>query len=313
MKLKLMMMAAVAALATVAQTKPLKVLMIGNSFSICVLQHMPQCAKAAGCQLDLASLYIGGCSFERHAKCIEAAEKDANAATHGLSWNYASCANKDDAAVAKAGRYVTSVDKKTGKEQKHFNANIPAALAADKWDIVTIQQASHFSWNPETYHPHVDKIIATIRKHAPQAKIYVQQTWSYCNADKRICDGKGGVGTWGFDQTGMYDRLTAAYNTLAKDNGFGIIPTGDAVQNFRAALPVKEVTDDVVGRVNKEGKGDTIHFNGRGTYLQGCVWTAELFGVDVTNLSYTPKGMDAQLAATIRAAAQKAVTARKAK
>ena len=44
----------------------LKVLMIGNSFSICVLKEMPQCAAAAGETLDLASLYIGGCPFDKH-------------------------------------------------------------------------------------------------------------------------------------------------------------------------------------------------------------------------------------------------------
>ena len=46
--------------------RPLKVLMIGNSFSICNLKQMPQVAKSMGLKLDLASLYIGGCSLERH-------------------------------------------------------------------------------------------------------------------------------------------------------------------------------------------------------------------------------------------------------
>ena len=36
----------------------LKVLMIGNSFSICNLREMPQVAKSMGKKLDLASLYI---------------------------------------------------------------------------------------------------------------------------------------------------------------------------------------------------------------------------------------------------------------
>ena len=38
-----------------------KVLVIGNSFSICVLQHLPSIALDRGVDLDLASLYIGGC------------------------------------------------------------------------------------------------------------------------------------------------------------------------------------------------------------------------------------------------------------
>ena len=53
-------------LVSAVQAKQLKVLMIGNSFSICVLKEMPACAAAAGETLDLASLYIGGCPFDRH-------------------------------------------------------------------------------------------------------------------------------------------------------------------------------------------------------------------------------------------------------
>ena len=43
-----------------------KILMIGNSFSICLLKHLPQVAADRGVELDLASLYIGGCSLKRH-------------------------------------------------------------------------------------------------------------------------------------------------------------------------------------------------------------------------------------------------------
>ena len=48
----------------------MKVLMIGNSFSICVLKYMPSIAADLGCPLDLASLYIGGCPLQRHAANI---------------------------------------------------------------------------------------------------------------------------------------------------------------------------------------------------------------------------------------------------
>ena len=50
--------------------KGTKVLMIGNSFSICLLHHLPQVAADRGVELDLASLYIGGCSLERHWKNV---------------------------------------------------------------------------------------------------------------------------------------------------------------------------------------------------------------------------------------------------
>jgi hypothetical protein len=59
-------MFAVAMVSMVACAKPLKVLMIGNSFSVCVLKQLPQCAADAGCVIDIASLYIGGCPLKKH-------------------------------------------------------------------------------------------------------------------------------------------------------------------------------------------------------------------------------------------------------
>ena len=51
-------------------------------------------------------------------------------------------------------------------------------------------------------------LVEKIRKYAPQAKIVIQQTWSYCNAEARICNQETkGPGTWGIDQTGMYELL----------------------------------------------------------------------------------------------------------
>src|SRR5574344_2429429 len=72
--------------------RPLKVLMIGNSFSVCVLKQMPQIAADLGRKLDLCSLYIGGCSLERHAKNLSSTN-----AAYGVTWHY--CGTPPAAAV----------------------------------------------------------------------------------------------------------------------------------------------------------------------------------------------------------------------
>ena len=45
----------------------------------------------------------------------------------------------------------------------------------------------------------------------------------------------------------------------------------------------------------KDGKwihtGDAFHLNARGEYLQGLVWTAKLFGADVTKSAYVPPAL----------------------
>ena len=261
----------------------LKVLTIGNSFSEQMVSAMPPIAKDMGLELDICSLYIGGCSFERHWK------------------NVCDPTNRP-----------YSVTRNTlGTSVKGFKGNIPEMLKADKWDVVTIQQASHFSWKPETYHPYADDLVKTIRELAPQAKIVVHETWSYSPWDRRFAK-------WKIDQNEMYEKLHAAYGDFAKQYGFEVIPTGTAVQLWRKELPVKYTENSFGGDTcgkgefeQKDGKwspkGDVCHMNDRGNHLQALVWTAKLFGADVTTCKYEPEGVDKGMLSLMRKVAMEAV------
>jgi hypothetical protein len=301
---KALLVLSLALVALAAPAKEMKVLIIGNSFSVSVMSHLPKAAEAAKCDLLVCSLYIGGCSFQRHWENVEKASDPA----------------------------FKPYSVRRNKGRTNFSANIPEMLAAEKWNVVTIQQASPESWKPASFHPYADKLIAKIRELAPQAEIVIQQTWSYCNADKRIAGEKP---AWGFDQQGMYDRLTANYFALAKQYGLRVIPTGLAIQKFRKALPVTfaapsddalkalafpklpDMGSEVVGRYfwsesTKTGvkriNCDSIHLNPSGEYLQACVWLSFLCGTDVTRLPYSPaEAGDAKRAALLRACAQEAV------
>ena len=56
--------------------KELKVLMIGNSFSICVGRNLPQIvSQDTDNKRVLTSAYIGGCTFDRHYNYLATAEK----------------------------------------------------------------------------------------------------------------------------------------------------------------------------------------------------------------------------------------------
>ena len=250
-----------------------KVLMIGNSFSICLLNHLPQVAADRGVELDLASLYIGGCSLKRH-------------------WENALKDGDEDFKPYRFGRNRFG-DFTQGK------INVCDALRLEKWDIVTIQQASHESWDPATYHPYGDNLIAKIRELAPQAKIVVQETWSYTPWDRRFAK-------WGIDQDVMYAKLHEAYGTFAKENGFQVIPFGTAVQEWRRRLPVKYAENsfggDVVGggkqderdHFKRDASGkwvpncDVFHLGRKGEYFQALVWARALFDVDLKDLKYRP-------------------------
>lgn len=270
--------------------KELDVLMIGNSFSVCVGTYLPHIVnRAPGHALRLTSAYIGGCPLDRHWKNIEESEADASKKQYGVTvW--------DSREPAK---------KKTGPD------SINALIKKGGWDIITIQQASPKSWDYATYQPYADNLIAYIKRHAPDAEIVIQQTWSYNIADGRI---KGpGQGGWGFDQTGMFERVAAAYGELAGRTGFRQIPVGRAVQHVRALgplpVPGKDGAEAVTGGAADVvgAPQDTIHLNTRGEYLQACVWFAVLFGEPAGSVAFTPAGMDAGYAAALRACAEKAV------
>ena len=276
----------------------LKVLIVGNSFSISVLPHLPAVAKDCGKKLDIASLYIGGCSLERHWRNVEAA------ATNASFRPYRYDRNVEGASVAADAR-----------------RNIQEVLEGERWDVVTVQQASHESWNAESYSPFGDDLVKYIRAHAPQARVVVQETWSYTPWDKRLAK-------WKMDQSEMYGKLRSAYGAFAAKHGLKVIPMGAAVQEWRRRLPVKYAENsfggDVVGGRGQAPRDqfkraadnswrpncDVFHLNERGTYFQSLVWAAFLFGPSsLDGLAYTPDFVsesDARLMREIAASATQA-------
>jgi len=267
--------------------KRLKVLTIGNSFSICLLSQMPACVKSTGRELDLCSLYIGGCSLERHWQNV-VASTNAGFRPYGVSWNYCGKSNDPAAPVAKAvveGR-----------------ANIPEMLSADRWDVVTLQQASHYSWRPDTYEPYGGNLVDLIRRLAPQAEIVVQETWSYTPYDGRLKK-------WGITPDEMYVNLKLAYAGFASTYGLRVIPTGTAVQDFRKAMPSADgITGDPCG--SPTGK-DKFHLNREGNYLQACTWYAALYRRSAADITYRPDFLSAERAEQMRKSADAACAARK--
>ena len=254
-----------------------KVLMIGNSFSISCLRHLPQVAKDRGEDLDLASLYIGGCSLKRHWENVEKGRRDSSFRPYRFD------------------RIVNGERTVDGAKR-----NIPDALGLADWDVVVVQQASHQSWREETYHPYGDDLVAYIRERLPKARIFLQETWSYTPWDKRLAK-------WGIDQNQMYEKLHAAYGAFAKRHDLKVIPFGTAIQTWRRRLPVKYTEKsfggDVVGGRGQRAEDrfkrtadnkwvpncDVFHLGDGGEYFQALVWAVAIFdGIDLTELEYRP-------------------------
>ena len=278
--------------------KPLKVLAIGNSFSIAMSSAVSPVAADLGRRIDICTMFIGGCSLERHCKNLAAPDT----MPYQINWTWDN--KKSNPEVPFLSALTNVVDQKNGHAYKM--SNIPQMLRAAKWDVVTIQQASHESWKPESYHPFGDDLVKAIREGAPQAKIVVHETWSYVSFCPRYA-------RWGIDQAEMYDRLHKCYGDFAKKYGFEVIPVGTAVQLYRNRLPVRssdtEVGGDPVGK--SPPKGDSIHMNPDGEYLQALVWAGALLGEDVTKCAYAPRCIVPARAKLMRECAAQAVANRR--
>lgn len=271
------------------QTKKLRILMIGNSFSVCVADDLHKIVKKTpDCKMLLTSAYIGGCTFNRHWQCIEKAEKDANHKPYTIR--------------------IWDTDKKRATYRKDNVNN----LLKEEWDIITIQQGSSESWDFKFYEPAAGKLIAYIKKHVPKAEIVIQQTWAY-----RVDDGR--LRRWKISQTEMYEKVSNAYRTLAEKYKFRVIPTGDAVQLYRKANKIQstaptaeqdpkklihpalpDFNNDIVGNSSwrkdkKTGKmrisSDPAHLNRNGRYMQACVWFCALYGKTGADIKYIPKNV----------------------
>ncbi len=204
-------------------------------------------------------------------------------------------------------------------------------LQKEKWDIVTLQQVSKFSFKPETYEPYFGNLYAYVKQYAPQAEIVVQMTWSY-REDHEAFPG------WDLkDQQEMYHKLYGAYTAIAAKYQCRLIPSGMAVHMARQQQPTPapiikydmasfkhpnrpdEPEGYFIGcyfwRKEKDGSRslgvDQIHLNDRGRYLQACVWYATLYGRPTSEISYLTKGLSPDDGAFLRQIAQQAVDAMK--
>lgn len=270
----------------------MRILTIGNSFTDSLAVCFPAAAASAGAELHLEFANFGGCEMARHWSYIQAEE-------HGG----ADC-------------------------RIYGGAKLRDRLAQGDWDMVSIQQASHDSWRPETFEPYAGFLIAYIRKYAPRAEVVIQQTWAYRADHPMLQPGS----EWGITQEEMYRRLTENYLALGERHKLRVIPTGCAVTLSRTETDAPFVpypaelvgrlrwpdlppqAGDVVGRCfwHKGADGelalhrDLIHLNIRGQYLQSCVWLGFCFGIDPETVRYVPEEIGNSDAAFLRRIAGKA-------
>ncbi len=167
------------------------VLTIGNSFSEDSTRYLHGIARADGVNLQVANMYIGGCSLERHYRNMLSEEK-----AYELQYN---------------------------GERTNFSISIKEALLNRAWDIVTLQQVSNLSFNYQTYTPYLEELVKYVRMYAPKARIYIHQTWAYEAGSDRLLN----MARFGTPED-MLSGIVQAYDKAAQTIGAdGIIRSGE--------------------------------------------------------------------------------------
>lgn len=277
----------------------IRLLTIGNSFAENALSFLEPLADSTGAvRFEVGRANLGGCSLEKHWNLAVYTEKHPEYGTYRL-W--------------------------TDPDGRPREAPLQEALAIRPWDVVTLQQVSAKSWRPETFQPFLGRLHDLVRRLAPQARIFLHQTWAY-RSDSAFLPQNA------LTQELMFERIRAAYERYAAELGCGILPSGEAVQQARRtpgrafswpepdfdyqnapapALPRQEHSLAVgwYWVINGSAEGipemrlDANHLNARGCYLAGCVWLESLAGVDARTASFVPPEIDADTAAFLRATA----------
>ncbi|MBD9144893.1 MAG: DUF4886 domain-containing protein [Bacteroides clarus] len=181
-----------------------RILAIGNSYSQdAVEQYLYDLAKAAGYEVIIGNMYIGGCDLETH-------------------W-----ANMQSDAADYIYKKIVDGTKTEFKERK-----LSQTLNEEKWDYISLQQKSGKSGDYTTYTSYLPNLITALQQTNPDAELMWHQTWAYASD----------YGSFPSDitepkQENMYNAIVAASFQAMQDNPALkiLIPSGTAIQNGRTS------------------------------------------------------------------------------
>lgn len=241
----------------------MNILSIGNSFSTNAHKFLPLILKADGDEIMLCNLFIGGCSLEQH-------------------WNNW----REEKTDYDYEIYLPGETEMTRTD----DVALHEAVEDEDWDVITLQQCSHFSGIPETYSPYLSELAEYCRMVKPEAKIMLHQTWAY----EEGCQ-HGGFANYKNSQQEMYRALTEAYVDAAMEADIDlIIPSGRAWQTARNTI------GDIL-------TVDGYHGNDMGCYLASACFYEMIFGRSILENSFELPGIDKRTMEILKICAHTAV------
>ncbi len=229
----------------------LRTLSIGNSFSQDACGYLHQIAASSGIDWECVNLHIGGCSLERHAQNLASGE----------------------------AAYLLEINGKSTEKMVSVNEMLKDGV----YDVVTLQQASHYSGKVQTYFPYITTLADAVREAQPNAKLMVHETWAYESDSSH-----GAFPDYGCGQRRMYEFLQDAYTYAAKKIDAEIIPVGEIVQHLREDVADFDYKNGGVS-LNRDGFHLSIPV---GRCVAAYVWIETVCKTDVRGADFVPDEAD---------------------
>lgn len=183
----------------------IKILAIGNSFSMNTTQYFNEISYLLNGNSFMTNLYIPGCSLKTH------------------------CEN-----LSSSMSYEIQVD-----ALKCGQCSLTEALDETNYDIITLQQASDFSGMIGSLYPYLDKLLVNIKSKQKHAKIYYHQTWSYdFDSNHRA------FVNYSSDSTIMFNAISKTTQYIEDHYKLPIIKTGKAMELYRHITTDPVITKD---------------------------------------------------------------------
>ena len=237
---------------------------IGNSFSQDgVEQYLYELAEAQGDSLVIGNAFIGGCSIDRHYD---------NLLTGKADYEY---------------RKVVG-----GVRSNKRKVDLKSIIRDEQWDIISLQQASHYSGIPKTF-TNLAQLKRLVQSYTTNLHVEFvwHMTWAYAE-DYTSKNFK----PYDYSQHKMYTSIVNTIQNVLPAVGIKrVIPSGTAIQLARYRL------------------GDTLNRDGYhlsltiGRYTAACTWCEFLTGRIVDGNKYWPSTITEEEAQICQLAAHEAM------
>ena len=256
--------------ACVAKAEPVRILGIGNSFTVDALeQHFQPLLTAEGQEAIIGYPYRGGTFLSQHDAWSQR--------TDTLPYNYRKFKDGQFSSTG-LGTY-----------------SLKMALEDEPWDYVLIQSDHDSAGIYKSYVPYVEHLIEFVKTNCsnPNVKIGFYMTWAY---DKTST--YSSFSLYNKDQQVMYNSIISCAQTLLQDHPDlkVFIPCGTAVQNAR--------TSYIGEHMNRDGYH--LHYN-HGRYVAALSWYEVIFGKSALDVTWHPESITDYCADMCRHAVHAAV------